>query len=251
MSSTPFAPFALFASFALITKSKDGAGCDTLRTILRKERQPMMTTLAHGPAYRIETARLVIRCWNPIDAPLLQVAVAQSRDHLRPWMLWAPDEPEDLQTVLERLRRFRGLFDLGQDFVYGIFNADETQVLGGTGLHPRVGDEAREIGYWIHQDYLNQGLATEASAALVKAGFEIDRVQRIEIRCAVENVRSAAVPRKLGFTLEGTLRQRLPARDGTLRDCMLWTILRSEYPMSPAAAAKIAAFDVMERAILP
>ncbi|MCG8348255.1 MAG: GNAT family N-acetyltransferase [Chloroflexales bacterium] len=211
----------------------------------------MMAAPLPGPAYRIETERLVIRCWNPIDAPLLQAAVAQSRDHLRPWMLWAPDEPEDLQPVLERLRRFRGLFDLGQDFVYGIFNTDETQVLGGTGLHTRVGDEAREIGYWIHQNYLNQGLATEASAALVKAGFEIDRVQRIEIHCAAENVRSAAVPRKLGFTHEGTLRQRLPLRDGTLQDCMIWTLLSSEYAASPAATAKIAAFDVMGQAILP
>jgi len=56
-------------------------------------------------------------------------------------------------------------------------------VLGSTGLHTRVGAGAREIGYWIHQDYINQGLATEATAALTKVAFAIDQVTRIEIHC--------------------------------------------------------------------
>ena len=81
-------------------------------------------------------------------------------------MPWANDEPEALQKKVDRLRSFRGKFDLGQDFIYGIFNQEESRVLGGTGLHTRVGAGAREIGYWIHQEFINQGLATEVSAAL-------------------------------------------------------------------------------------
>jgi len=41
-----------------------------------------------GPAYRIVTDRLVIRCYHPIDAPLLRDAVEASVEHLRPWMSW-------------------------------------------------------------------------------------------------------------------------------------------------------------------
>jgi RimJ/RimL family protein N-acetyltransferase len=193
-----------------------------------------------GPAYRIVTRRLVIRCWNPADAPLIKAAIDASVDHLRPWMPWVKDEPKPLQDKVELLRRFRSSFDLGQDFVYGILNRDETQVLGGTGLHTRVGEGAREIGYWIHVDHVNQGLATEVAAALTKVAFEVDKVERVEIHCDPENARSAAVPRKLGFVHEATLRQR----------GMIWTLLADEYPASPAAAAEIEAFNAMGRRIL-
>ena len=69
-------------------------------------------------------------------------------------MVWATHEPENLQMKIERLRRWRGAFDLGQDFTYGVFNREETQVLGGSGLHTRAGIGAREIGYWIHKHYI-------------------------------------------------------------------------------------------------
>src|SRR5690625_3671858 len=117
-------------------------------------------------AYRVETDRLVIRCWNPVDAPLLKEAIDVSIDHLRPWMPWVENEPEALSAKVERLRRFRGNFDLGVDFVYGIFDAGESRVIGGTGLHTRIGAGALEIGYWIRADEINRGFATEATAAL-------------------------------------------------------------------------------------
>jgi RimJ/RimL family protein N-acetyltransferase len=202
-----------------------------------------------GPAYRIHTRRLVLRCWQPADAPLLKAAIAASLEHLRPWMLWAQCAPED-QHMIEHLRRCRGEFDLGQDVAYGMFDRAETQVLGGTGLHTRVGAGAREIGYWVHKDHINQGLATEAAAALTKVAFLIDRVARVELRCDPHNVRSAAVPRKLGFCHEATLRHRLRTPDGQPRDTMVWTLLAHEYPTSPTAAAEIEAFDVMGRPLL-
>lgn len=210
-----------------------------------------MTLLAFpGPAYRIETARTVIRCWHPADAPLLKAAVDASVEHLRPWMPWAYQEPTDLQAKLELLRRFRGRFDLGEDFTYGILDRTETQVLGGTGLHTRVGEDAREIGYWIHAAYINQGLATEVAAALTKVAFEVDRVSRVEIHCDARNVRSAAVPRKLGYTLEATFRQRITDPGGSRHNELVWTLLVDEYPTSPAATAALAAYDALGRRIL-
>lgn len=203
-----------------------------------------------GPAYCIHTQRLVLRCWHPTDAPLLKAAIDACLEHLRPWMLWAQYEPEELPRKIERLRRCRGEFDLGQDFAYGIFNRAETQVLGSTGLHTRAGAGAREIGYWIHKDYINQGLATEVAAALTKVAFLIDRVVRIEIHCDPNNVRSAAVPRKLGFCHEATLRHRTRTPNGQPRDTMVWTLLAHEYHTSPAAAAEIEGFDVMGRRLL-
>jgi RimJ/RimL family protein N-acetyltransferase len=99
-----------------------------------------------GPAYRIHTQRLVLRCWQPADAPLLKAAIDANLEHLRPWMLWAQHEPTDRRGKIEHLRRCRGEFDLGQDFAYGMFARAETQVLGSTGLHTRAGAGAREMG---------------------------------------------------------------------------------------------------------
>lgn len=203
-----------------------------------------------GPAYTIRTRRLILRCWTPVDAPALHAAVEESRGHLAEWMPWAAGSPEKLQAVIDRIRHWQGEFNLGIDFVYGIFNLDESRVLGGAGLHTRRGDKVREIGYWIHRDHINQGLATETAAALARVAFEIDCVQRVEIHCDPENVRSAAVPRKLGFVHEATLRRRVVDSTGNLRDSMLWTLLDDEYPGSPASRAQIEAFDAMYRSIL-
>jgi RimJ/RimL family protein N-acetyltransferase len=203
-----------------------------------------------GPAYRIITPRLVIRCPEPMDASLLDLAINQNLDHLLPWMLWAKREPVSLQERIEFLRNVRGNFDLGVDFGYLVFNSSETILLGGTGLHTRLGQSAREIGYWIHKDHINNGYATEASAALIKVAFEIDHVRRVEIHCDPKNIRSASVPRKLGFIHEATLHNRLENTAGNLRDSMIWTLFEENYPTSLAAKADIQAFDVIERRII-
>lgn len=203
-----------------------------------------------GPAYRVHTRRLLVRCWDPADAPLVKAAIDASLEHLRPWMPWAENEPEDLQAKIERLRAWRGKFDLGQDFVYGVFSPDEKEVLGSSGLHTRVGEGAREIGYWIHVDHVNQGLATEVAGALTKVAFEVDGVQRVEIHCDPRNARSAAVPRKLGFMHEATLRQRTADAQGRRRDAMIWTLLVEEYETSMAERTEIEAYDAAGRRIL-
>lgn len=202
------------------------------------------------PAYRVETERLIVRCWNPEDAPLLKEAIDASIEHLRPWMPWVENEPEELSAKVERLRRFRGNFDLGVEFVYGIFDADESRVIGGTGLHTRIGPGALEIGYWIRADEINKGFATEVTAALTRAAFEVHEVHRVEIRCDPLNHRSAAVPRKLGYVYEGTLRERFPQPDGSYRDTMIWTMLDREYADSAAHDYEVAAFDAIGTKLL-
>ncbi len=210
----------------------------------------MMSTKKLGPAYRVETQRLVIRCWQPQDAALGKAAIDASREHLREWMPWADTDPEPLNVMITRLRHFRAMFDTDKDYVYAIFNKEETQVLGGSGLHTRLGEHAREIGYWIHVDHLNQGYATEVSAALTKVAFEIDDVDRVEIHCSPLNLASASVPRKLGFVHEATLRRRGPLKDGQPVDSMVWSMHAFDYPSRAPASIAIAAYDVFERKIL-
>lgn len=202
------------------------------------------------PPYRIVTPRLVIRCYQPEDAAALQAAIMASLEHLKPWMPWAHAEPEAVETKVQRLRGFRGRFDLDQDYVYAVLTADGGRLIGGTGLHPRVGAEALEIGYWTHVDEVGKGIATEVSAALTRVAFEISGVRRVEIRCDPANLASAAVPRKLGFAHEATLRGRSTTETGAPRDLMVWSMFADTYPGSPASSAPLQAFDAVGRRVL-
>ena len=209
----------------------------------------MSETKIINPAYRIETERLVVRCYQPSDTQLLADSVMESVEHLKPWMPWAHSEPTPFEQRLDRVKRFRGRFDLKEDYIYGIFNPEETQLLGGTGLHTRLGDNQLEIGYWVHKDYVNKGLVTESTAALVKVAFEIVHVHRIEIHCDPGNHASASIPRKLGFTHEGTLRAKTPFLD-RWSDSMIWGLLDTEYPNSPSAKAQIKVFGADGKPLL-
>ncbi len=209
-----------------------------------------MTSTAFRPAYTVQTEHAVLRCWSPSDAGLALRAIEANLEHLRPWMEWAKRYPMNEAQQAGQLRRMRGLFDLGQDFAYGVFSRDGAEVLGGTGLHPRVGEGALEIGYWMSARHTGRGLATEAAGALTRVAFEVEGVRRVEIHCDPRNLRSAEVARRLGFVHEGTLRQRLVAPDGVLRDVMIWTLLSEEYRASPAAATRVEAFDVLGKKLL-
>ncbi|MCX6092361.1 MAG: GNAT family protein [Candidatus Bipolaricaulota bacterium] len=190
--------------------------------------------------YRVETERLVLRCWQPDDARLLKEAVDSSLDHLRPWMPWAVYEPQSVEAKADRLRIFRG----------GILSRDERLAVGSSGLHTRLDAGGLEIGYWIRASHVGRGLATEAASALVKVAFEIAKVERVEIHCRPDNVASAAVPRKLGFTHEATRRELSRDADGTPHDSMVWTLLAREYPESSASKAAIAAYDAVGKRLL-
>jgi RimJ/RimL family protein N-acetyltransferase len=194
--------------------------------------------------YRIETDRLVIRCYEPTDAPLLKDAIDSSLEHLRRFMPWADDEPQPLEEKVQLCRRFRAAFDAGDNFAYAILDAEEHEQLGGTGLHPRIGPGGLEIGYWVRASRIRQGIATESSAALTRVAFEVCGADRVEIRIDPANEWSLAVPEKLGFPEEARLRRRLPARLGEpLRDVIVFTLFSEDYERSPAAAAALEAWD--------
>ena len=143
------------------------------------------------PPARIVTARLTLRAWRPEDAPLMREAIDSSLAHLRPWMTWAVREPLTLEATVSLLERFQDDFAAGRDFHYGIFSRDEREVLGGTGLHPRIGPDAMEIGYWLREAATRRGYVTEAAASLTRVALEDLGLSRVEIHCDPRNVASA------------------------------------------------------------
>jgi RimJ/RimL family protein N-acetyltransferase len=203
---------------------------------------------ASKPAYRVVTDRLVLRPWNPEDAPLLRAMIERGRAHLGRFLPWAREVPT-LDEELAQCRRMRGAFDLGTDLIYGAFlRADERVLVGGTGLHPRVGPGACEIGYWVDVDHVRRGIAVEMAAAMTRVGFEIEGLDRIEIHCAAENVASAGVPVKLGYVHEATLLRRLQNAEGGLSDRKIHSMWLDGYESSAAARVKVEAYDGIGRA---
>lgn len=209
-----------------------------------------MTEPTARPAYRLETERLVIRCWAPDDAPRLRVALDELDAHLRPWIPWMRGEPRTLAQTTARLRGYRAQFDLDRDYRYAVLDPSEAELIGETGLYTRAGPGAREIGYWTHARHAGQGYAREASAAMVRVAFDVDGVDRVEIHCAPGNAASASVPRKLGFTHEATLARRIEDSEGSVHDVMIWTLLSRDYPRSPAREQRVAAFDCLGSRLL-
>lgn len=207
--------------------------------------------MAADPPYAIRTERLLLRCWSPEDAAGLKEAVDSSVEHLRPWMPWIQAEPQTLADKVKLVRGFRARFDLNEDYTYGVFDREGEGVIGGTGLHTRIGVGAYEIGYWIRASHIGLGYATELSAALTRVAFEVCEVDRVEIHCEPSNERSCAIPRKLGYREEARLARRLLAPDGgEPRDALVFTLFRSEYPGTPPAGAAVEAFDATGAQVL-
>jgi RimJ/RimL family protein N-acetyltransferase len=153
-----------------------------------------------------ETKRLTIRCPMPGDGVALNTAVLASLDELRPWMPWAVKAPtvEENETFA---RRAHAKFLTREDMALFLLLKETNTIIGGSGLHRMDWSVPRfEIGYWLRTGYTGQGYMTEAVTAIADFAFNTLGAKRVEIHCDANNVKSAAIPRRLGFTLEGTLR---------------------------------------------
>jgi RimJ/RimL family protein N-acetyltransferase len=163
---------------------------------------------------------VVLRRPDPIDAEAITQAIVDSLDELRPWMPWA-QEPPDVDQQAVRLAIVGESFAAGGDAAYTVFLGDD--VIGTVGIHDRVEPDAREIGYWLRTGWTGRGLMTRAVAALAKAAFDAG-VERIEIHCDEANRRSAAIPRRLGFTHVATIEEARTAPADTNRT-MVWELV--------------------------
>ncbi|MDP1806394.1 MAG: GNAT family N-acetyltransferase, partial [Acidimicrobiales bacterium] len=129
-------------------------------------------------------------------------AVNASLQHLQPWMAWAA-EPATEAGMAVFFATAEELWDQRRDFGFHVVEGPADEVVGGGGLHGRIGRHGLEIGYWIHVDRIGQGIATDLGRSLTAAAFAIDGIERVRVQCEDTNVRSARVPKKLGYAFLG------------------------------------------------
>jgi RimJ/RimL family protein N-acetyltransferase len=173
------------------------------------------------PPERLEGDGVVLRRPTPDDDRSIAVAIAASLEHLRPWMAWADDGATTPERRRDYLARVEEGWAAGSDFAYVILDPAEACVLGGTGLHRRVGPGAIEIGYWVHVDHGGRGVATATARVATEAALALPDVERVEIHCDEANVRSAAVPRRLGYRLDRIEDDEVTA-PGEIGRSMVW-----------------------------
>jgi RimJ/RimL family protein N-acetyltransferase len=182
----------------------------------------------------IPIAGLVIRRWREQDAEALHRAVTASVEHLRPWLPWIALEPRTVEQRRALIRDWAAGRGPDGDLVFGMFLEDE--VVGGCGLHRRIGPDALEIGYWVHVAHLRKGFATAGAAAMTRLAFDFPEVRRVEIHHDRANAASAGVPRTLGFT-RGEERPNVVQAPAETGIHVVWTIQREQWAGSSWAAA--------------
>ena len=170
---------------------------------------------------------LMLRPWRVEDAAVLNIAITQCLDHLRPWMPWIAAEPLPVDERRALITKWQTEREAGGDIVFGMFVGDD--IVGGCGLHRRIGPNALEIGYWVHVNHVRKGYATTASAALTSLAFTFPEVDAVEIHHDQANTASEGVPRKLGYAYVGEQARdvQAPSETGIQR---VWRMRRADWP---------------------
>jgi RimJ/RimL family protein N-acetyltransferase len=176
-----------------------------------------------APPPHLDLPGFTLRAWSPADADALHAALAASGAHQRAWTPWVVDGRVPGASIAERLAEHARAFAAGDEWVYGLFEANGGAVLGGCGLYPRVGPRAVELGYWLAAAHTGRGLATCAAAALTRVAFAARDIDCVEIRCDPRNTASARIPARLGYRLVGADAARVPP------GLQLWELSRADF----------------------
>lgn len=177
---------------------------------------------------QLQTERLILRA--PLqtgDGAIVNQAIRDSFNELKAWLPFAQELPDVEETEINS-RNAHINFLKRESFRFLIFDKDNNDFIGTTSLQGIDWDIPKcEIGYWINTKYSGKGYMTEAVKELANFGLDRIKFRRIEIRCESTNLKSRAIPEKLGFVLEGTLRNDDLSADGrNLTDTCIYSLIR-------------------------
>lgn len=178
---------------------------------------------------RIGTDRLVLRRFTRRDVDDVAEAVLSSLPELEAYLPWAhrgygrEDAAAYVRDSIQSWKERKAF-----DFSIRLRNDPDTHLGNISVWHVSRLARTGEIGYWIRTDRTTNGIATEATQALMRVGFDVLNMHKIVLRIAVGNRASERVAEKLGFVREGVLREELLIR-GIWTDHTLYSILEHEF----------------------
>jgi ribosomal-protein-serine acetyltransferase len=170
-----------------------------------------------------EDARL--RLLSTADAPELHTLIMSNREHLAQWLGWAATQT--FQDTLEFIHRSERQVAANESFHCAIVCEDR---IAGVISYMEVDWRHRRtvLGYWLDADHQGRGLMTGAVRLMVDHAIAVWELNRIEIRAAVENCKSRAIPERLGFDQEGVLRQA-ELVNGRYLDSVVYSMLAADW----------------------
>ncbi len=181
----------------------------------------------------IASERVVLRRHSPEHAERMFAQIDGDRARLREYLPWV-DKTLTVEDTRQYIARSMDAWKAGSVFDFGMYRLEGGDFLGNIGVHSiRWDDRVCELGYWIAGKFEGQAFVSESIMALEKAVFDLG-FHRVEIRCDPKNVRSARIPERLEYLLEGRLRED-GVVNGIRRDTRIYARLRTEagYPALP------------------
>jgi ribosomal-protein-serine acetyltransferase len=169
-----------------------------------------------------------LRSLEEADAEELYGLVEANRSYLAEWMPWAAGQT--LEGTAEFIRKTRKQLDDNDGF-QGALVLDGS-IIGAGGLLG-IEWEARKtgIGYWLAEEHQGRGLMTRAVQAVTDYAFDELELNRVEVHVGTDNMRSRAIPERLGFQQEGVLRDYERVGDRYL-DIVIYALIAGERPAS-------------------
>lgn len=166
----------------------------------------------------------VIRPYQPQDAEPLFEAARESTGDVFPWLEWCHAQ-YSLAEAVEWVTSRAALFADGTEYTFAIVG-DDGRYLGGCGLN-QVNRLHRfaNLGYWVRSSATGRGVAPEAVRQVAAFAFQETDLERLEIVCAVGNVRSQRVAERAGAVREGILKSRLVLH-GRSVDAVMFSLVR-------------------------
>ncbi|MBO0829035.1 MAG: GNAT family N-acetyltransferase [Streptosporangiales bacterium] len=179
------------------------------------------------PDYPLCTERLDLRPFEPADLDAVH-AIFSSPDVVR-YLYEEPRDEEGARILLARKRRRRALVDSGDALSLAVVERATGAVAGDVTFMWRSEEHRQaEIGYVLDPAFHGRGYATEASAELLRFGFEEVGVHRISGRLDGRNAASARVLERLGMRREAHLVQNEWVK-GEWTDELVYAILADEW----------------------
>ncbi len=164
------------------------------------------------------------------DAAVIFALTDANRAYLRRWLPWV-DGTRSVAETRAFIERSQEQVRLGQGFQASIVYRG--QLVGVVGfVYMDAPNRRAELGYWIAEGFQGRGIMTRACRALVDFAMESLGLNRVEIRADVANVRSRAIPERLGFTHEAVLREAAWMYDHPI-DLAMYAILRRDRGRAP------------------
>ena len=140
-----------------------------------------------------------------IYAPVIFEAIIENRTFLRKWLPFV-DYTQKLSDTQAFVKSIVNIPSSERDEVYIIwFKGEFAGLIGFKDTDPVNGKT--ELGYWIIEKMQGKGIVTKAVEKLIDYAFRKLKMNRIQIKVAAGNQRSAAIPKRLEFKFEGIERE--------------------------------------------